>query len=1211
MKRAIPTVIVALALFNTFPANALVNITQSPTGQVVSLNAHVTLEVTATSTAPPMTYQWYGNDALLPDQTSRTLVLNNIQLDQAGEYYVVVNDADNQPAQSNPAAVNVDPTFEKITEGPLVTDVEPTEHSTWWDFDDDGDSDVVVHVAPLRPHGGAQSFYRNDGNSVFTKITTNAVAQTLKLGLMGAVGDIDNDGDQDLYLGSNAWQANEPKDDLYRNEGNGRFAVVASGPWKSDLDHTFDCTFVDFNGDGLLDIFIINWDQPPCLYRQTVAGTFVKLTSTDVGPIVSNPGQSYNAAWVDYDNDGDLDLWFEEYRGLTQLYRNDGNGVFSLATPASFAESPGGIGIWADFDNDGYPELFVGGDTETGVRPNALYRGTGAQEFHNVAAEASVDLMTASWASAVGDYDNDGYLDLFAADWQGASPSRLFRNRGDGTFESVDVGSPIRDGDLRLGVRWVDYDNDGFLDLFMTCGTSDGTTIYPRLNHLYRNNLAASESPNHWLKVRLEGKASNRSGIGAKIRVKATIAGQEIWQLRELTGNGYSQTCPGLIAHFGLGDATKADIIRVEWPSGNVQELTDVTPDQLLSVTEWTWIIPAVSVVGLGEPLTLRSRSLGTGLQWFRDGVALEGETNLNLTLPSVTLANAGNYSVVVQGPSGSQTFHTIVRVDIRFETITQGDVVNDRFRSIQGAWGDYDGDGHLDLAVVGGYDDVSGAINSALYRNDGIGNLVKVLDGPLATNQDRNCYLAWADWDNDGDLDLAVGVHESNPMALYLNQGNGQFLKQRATADCILNGMDARGSTIAWGDYDADGLVDLMVINWVAGGGAPGPNTLLHNVGNNWFEADTACALTLPNTSEETVAWIDFDDDGDLDFSSVESGSTTLIRRLFRNVGRGQFEPVTDSPFWGERRSIHWGHVWADLDSDGDLDVIACVGGDDAAQDAVFLNDGHGNLTRTSLATMGLPADLGAIPAVGDFDNDGFLDLFCAGAGGQRNRLFHNQRDGTFQDILTGGIPTYSGYSYQAAWADYDGDGYLDLFVPNASLESDLLYRNNHREFLTQMGQTNHWLQINLRGTRSNRSGIGAKVRVIVLHGGRRITQLRQIGGQTCAPELFAHFGMGGATVATFLQVEWPSGSVGRYRNVTVNRVLTLIEPSLHCASLANGQVQLRLFADADRLCAIEVSEDLSTWNPLTTITGQGETPVTFIDTNAPGQNQRFYRMK
>ncbi|MCZ7641059.1 MAG: FG-GAP-like repeat-containing protein [Verrucomicrobia bacterium] len=441
---------------------------------------------------------------------------------------------------------------------------------------------------------------------------------------------------------------------------------------------------------------------------------------------MGNPGRSYNAAWVDYDNDGDLDLWFEEYRGNTSLHQNDGEGSFTPATPPSFAQSPGGHGVWADFDNDGYPELFVGGDTETGVRPNALYRGTAGQHFQNVATAAGIALTMATWASAVGDYDNDGWLDIFALHWYegGANPAKtnvLFHNRGDGTFEPVDVGSPIRDGtDNRLGARWVDYDNDGFLDLFLTCGTSGGTTTYPRLNHLFRNNLAATGNPNHWLKVKLHGQAANRSGIGAKIRIKATLGGQEIWQVRELTGNGYSQTCPGLIAHFGLGDATKADIVRVEWPSGNVQAVTDVAPDQLLTVTEVVRITPVRPSSSLGGSVTLTAQLSGTW-QWYHDGVALEGKTAKTLTLSNIQAAEAGRYSVVVDTGSDTFTNHVYLLVDTQFERIEMGDTT----ASWGCAWGDYDKDGYPDLFV--GEGSFTSRAACSLYRNNQDGTLSKV----------------------------------------------------------------------------------------------------------------------------------------------------------------------------------------------------------------------------------------------------------------------------------------------------------------------------------------------------------------------------------------------------------------------------------------------------------------------------------------------------
>jgi len=576
--------------------NAVITITRQPANQWISLGAHVTNKVTVSSTAPPITYQWWGPAGqLLTGETNRTpvtlsLTLTNIQLSQAGGYYVVLSDTNSSPIQSDTATLTVDPTFIKITSGRLVEDVEPSESATWWDPDADDFLDVYVHnIGPAGP-GLLQSFYHNNGDGTFTKDTTNALALARKRGIMAAVGDFDDDGDQDIYVGSNAHPgSSEPRCDLYRNDGNGIFTALAGEPWSRDVDLTLDCTFVDYDRDGFLDLFAVNGHQGlPCLYRQTAAGTFTKLTAAQVGSILVNPPESYNGAWADYDNDGDPDLWFENSLGSGRLHRNDGRGFFSLVTPDSFKLTrPGGLGMWGDYNNDGFLDLFIGGFGDDGSYTNALYRSLEGQDFTNVAVQAGVALKMAAWASSWGDYDNDGWLDLFAVDWYGNTANVLFRNRGDGTFESLNVGSLIRDGrDSRAGVRWVDYDNDGFLDLLMTCGTMNK----PRPNHLYQNNNRAIGNSNHWLKIKLVGRASNRSGIGAKLRVKATIGGRELWQMREMTGNGYSQTCPGLVAHFGLGNAAKADLVRIEWPSGIVQTLTNVpaglTGQPPLTITE-------------------------------------------------------------------------------------------------------------------------------------------------------------------------------------------------------------------------------------------------------------------------------------------------------------------------------------------------------------------------------------------------------------------------------------------------------------------------------------------------------------------------------------------------------------------------------------------------------------------------------------------------
>jgi hypothetical protein len=181
-----------------------------------------------------------------------------------------------------------------------------------------------------------------------------------------------------------------------------------------------------------------------------------------------------------------------------------------------------------------------------------------------------------AWA----DYDNDGYLDLFVA--RIGSPNLLYRNNGDGTFSQVETGAPVETNGVAVSswsVSWGDYNNDGFLDLFVANGGGAVTAQQP--NFLYKNN----GNSNAWIKIRCEGTASNRSAIGAKVRVKAVIAGKEVTQLREISHGGGWSSSP-LEAHFGLGDATNVATVRVEWPSGTAQTVDNVAPRQALVLKE-------------------------------------------------------------------------------------------------------------------------------------------------------------------------------------------------------------------------------------------------------------------------------------------------------------------------------------------------------------------------------------------------------------------------------------------------------------------------------------------------------------------------------------------------------------------------------------------------------------------------------------------------
>jgi len=321
-----------------------------------------------------------------------------------------------------------------------------------------------------------------------------------------------------------------------------------------------------------------------CLYRNNGDGPFTKMTTNQVGMLVGDGLKTMPCAWRDYDNDGWPDLWVGTiYTGTGEqfLWHNDRNGTFTRVLAGSLALTNAMfMSIWGDYDNDGFSDTFL---TTFGGGTTSLNRNLGGLTFDDVAQSAGVAETMEGGGAAWGDYDNDGFLDLIAVGyghaWARGGWTFVYHNNGDGTFTSVDVGSPNRDGDHRDGCPWVDYDNDGFLDLFITCGDGGLTTN----NLLYRNN----GNGNGWLKVKPIGTASNRSAIGAKVRVTATIRGQTISQMREISGNsGIGGRGDGLLAHFGLGDATNVDVVRIEWPSGLVQEFANVPVKQTLTVTE-------------------------------------------------------------------------------------------------------------------------------------------------------------------------------------------------------------------------------------------------------------------------------------------------------------------------------------------------------------------------------------------------------------------------------------------------------------------------------------------------------------------------------------------------------------------------------------------------------------------------------------------------
>ncbi|MCK4579473.1 MAG: VCBS repeat-containing protein, partial [Candidatus Marinimicrobia bacterium] len=459
-------------------------------------------------------------------------------------------------------------------------------------------------------------------------------------------------------------------------------------------------------------------------------------------------------------------------------------------------------------------------------------------------------------------------------------------------------------------------------------------------------------------------------------------------------------------------------------------------------------------------------------------------------------------------------------------------------------------------------------------------GQVFTELDQPPVTDDLGNSTSGvWTDYNNDGLLDLFVTNNHSEQNMLFIQNELGTFEPEYWDVFGLENKW-SEGST--WADYNNDGFLDLLVINR-----NDENNDLYINVdGMDLVHSETI--IEFDSSYSASGAWADYDNDGHLDLFIANAHNQNNV--LYKNNGDGSFFRILNDTVVTDG-GYSLGSIWGDINGDGYPDLF--VANAEYQKNFLYMNNTDGSFTKidSGAVVSGFHYSVGG--SFGDYDNDGDLDLFVSNYCNENNQLYTNNGDGTFIEVIMGDIVTYGSCSEGSAWADYNNDGLLDLLVVNRGQQENLLFRNlgdgvfekvltetavmSGREsmgcsfgdfdrdgdldiYVSNMaGSANrllknnmkcsNWLDIELVGTASNRSSIGAKVHIKAEINGIGRWQMREISSQNgfrSNNALSAHFGLGDANLVDSLKVAWPSGVMLYFTALSPNRFITITEDSL-----------------------------------------------------------------
>ena len=889
----------------------------------------------------------------------------------------------------------------------------------WGDFDNDGDLDILFTGS------GESSIYRNNGDNSFSEL-----AGTSFIGVnhsSAAWCDFDNDGDLDLILaGSSTSSGTITK--IYRNNGNSTFTEQPGISLPGISDGSISCG--DYNNDGYIDI-LLTGNNISKIYRNNGNFTFTEQTG------ISLPDIRYStASWGDYDNDGYLDILLTGDASsdiISKIYRNNGNNTFTEQNQISLTGVQYGSVAWGDYDNDGDLDILLTGELHN-ITFSKIYRNDGSNTFSEQTKInlTGVKYSSVSWA----DYDNDGDLDiLLTGDESGSSnPKISVIYRNDILTKNVSPSAP-------QGLT-ASISNENTV-LSWDPVTTDATPA----NGLSYNIRVGSSSGGSQI------KAPMASGLGilyipamgncqhhASYILKNLLPGTYYWSVQAID-NGFAGGVFAAEKNFTIesiqaskleGKLVEKDssALLIKWKKGNGQRRVVFCKQGSTGTAN-----PVDNAAYFPDPIFGYGDQIGTS-GWY----SIYNGRSDSTTIYGLTPGVAYSFQVIeYSGSTGSEVYYRTAG-DANPGIFSSGlfslqsDINIDGVAGGSAAWGDYDNDGLLDILLTRNG-------SKEIYRNNSNNTFTRTnLEGGVGGKS-----ASWGDYDNDGKLDILMTGYSSNsggPVSeIYHNDGDDTFTDQ---TDISLIGVS--GGSAVWGDYDNDGKLDILL----SGGSNLYTNgrisTIYHNDGGNSFTMQTG--LDLAQVIYSSSAWGDYDNDGYLDFiltgSSYDASHNGPVSIIYHNNGDKTFTEQTGISLTG----VYDGSVaWGDYDNDGDLDILIAGSGNLGYIALIYRNNGDNTFTQqTDISLTGVSQ--GSV-AWGDYDNDGYLDIlltggYYTGTNYYVAKVYHNNGDNTFTD--QSGISLIGVYNSSAVWGDYDNDGDLDILLSGNSGGSAIskIYRNN-----------------------------------------------------------------------------------------------------------------------------------------------------------------------